>query len=139
MNEIFYPKHVKDAGDTDPPIYIAVCPDLKACRKFVSLPPAEVTSIERMGVQVFAGYYEEDWVEIHADGPMNNIPAKPLPPSHEYETLTGVHVGWNAAKEKIANQQSDLLFVQPTCHSSLRLTLKCISSFWRIHWSKKQK
>ncbi|KAL3670067.1 hypothetical protein V7S43_004383 [Phytophthora oleae] len=35
MNEISFPDHVKNAGRTDAPIYIAVCPDKESCRKFV--------------------------------------------------------------------------------------------------------
>lgn len=33
MNAIFFPDDVKDAGDTEPPIYIAVCPDLKRAKR----------------------------------------------------------------------------------------------------------
>ncbi|CAH0492881.1 unnamed protein product [Peronospora farinosa] len=39
MNKIFYPDDVKEAGNTESPIYIAVCPDLESC-KALRLDPA---------------------------------------------------------------------------------------------------
>ncbi|CAH0490663.1 unnamed protein product [Peronospora farinosa] len=54
MNKIFYPEDVKSAGDTEQPIYIAVCPDLESCKALV-LDPATVSAAREV-CRVFVGY-----------------------------------------------------------------------------------
>jgi hypothetical protein len=83
MNAIFFPDDVKDAGDTDPPIYIAVCPDLKSCEAFVLKPPPEVLAA-RKTCRVFVGYYTPSAFATAANGPMNNVSVKALPPPPPY-------------------------------------------------------
>ncbi|KAG7375680.1 hypothetical protein PHYPSEUDO_015620 [Phytophthora pseudosyringae] len=83
MNAIFFPDDVKDAGDTDPPIYIAVCPDLKSCEAFVLKPPPEVLAA-RKTCRVFVGYYTPPAFATAANGPMNNVSVKALPPPPPY-------------------------------------------------------
>ncbi|KAL3656669.1 hypothetical protein V7S43_018448 [Phytophthora oleae] len=58
MNEIFFPDHVKNAGETDAPVFIAVCPDEESCRKFVLESQPEVLAAKQT-CQVFVGYYQE--------------------------------------------------------------------------------
>jgi len=83
MNAIFFPDDVKNAGETDPPIYIAVCPDLKSCESFILKPGPEVLAAKK-ACRVFVGYYDEAPYATAADGPMNNIPIKSLPPPPPY-------------------------------------------------------
>ncbi|KAG7376232.1 hypothetical protein PHYPSEUDO_013995 [Phytophthora pseudosyringae] len=56
MNTIFFPDDVEGADDTEPPIYIAVCPDLKSCETFVLKPPPQVLAA-RKTCRVYVGYY----------------------------------------------------------------------------------
>ncbi|KAG4223908.1 hypothetical protein PC116_g27632 [Phytophthora cactorum] len=83
MSAIFFPDTVKEAGDTDPPIYIAVCPDSKSCEAFVLKPRPEVLAA-RKTCRVFVGYYAEAAFATAADGPMNNVYVKELPPPPPY-------------------------------------------------------
>ncbi|OWZ22060.1 Crinkler (CRN) [Phytophthora megakarya] len=83
MNAIFFPDDVKDAGDTERPLYIAVCPDLESCKAFVLKPPPEVLAA-RKTCRVFVGYYAEAAFATAADGPMNNVSVKALPPPPPY-------------------------------------------------------
>ncbi|CAI5737663.1 unnamed protein product, partial [Peronospora destructor] len=83
MNEIFFPDHVKSAGDTEPPIYIAVCPDLKSCKALV-LKPANKVSAAKEICRVFVGYYTENKFGIAADGPRNDVLLKTLPPKSSH-------------------------------------------------------
>ncbi|TMW57026.1 hypothetical protein Poli38472_002951 [Pythium oligandrum] len=80
MNNIF-----GIADDTEPPIYIAICPDRKSCQEFVLDSRPEVV-LARRTCRLFVGYYEEDQFAIAADGPKNNISVKPVPPEHTYNT-----------------------------------------------------
>ncbi|CAI5746460.1 unnamed protein product [Peronospora destructor] len=51
MNKMFFPDDVKSAGDTEPPIYIAVCPDHESCKALVLNLAAEVSAVRE-----FVGY-----------------------------------------------------------------------------------
>ncbi|KAG1705588.1 hypothetical protein DVH05_003275 [Phytophthora capsici] len=75
MNEIFFPDHVKNAGETDAPIYIAVCPDRESCERFIlnSRPKVLAAKLE---CQVFVGYYIDPNFAFTADGPNNHVPIK---------------------------------------------------------------
>ena len=75
MNDIFFPDHVKNAGDTEPPIYIAVCPDRKSCQALVLELSPEVTAA-RETCRIFVGYYTQYPYGIAADGPSNDVPPK---------------------------------------------------------------
>ncbi|CAI5711767.1 unnamed protein product [Peronospora farinosa] len=79
MNKIFYPDDVKEAGNTEPPIYIAVCPDLESC-KALRLNPAPQVVAAKQVCQVFVGYYAENKYGIAADGPTNDKIVKSLLP-----------------------------------------------------------
>ncbi|KAG7400072.1 hypothetical protein PHYBOEH_007140 [Phytophthora boehmeriae] len=83
MNAIFFPDDVKDAGNTEPPLYIAVCPDLESCKAFVLKPAPEVLAA-RKTCRVFVGYYAEFAIVTAADGTMNSVSAKALPPPPPY-------------------------------------------------------
>ncbi|KAE8983641.1 hypothetical protein PR003_g21397 [Phytophthora rubi] len=85
MNAIFFSDDVKEAGDTEPPIYIAVCPDLNSCKALVLKPPPEVLAARKM-CRVFVGYYVDAAFITAVDGPMSNmsVNALPLPPPYNY-------------------------------------------------------
>ncbi|CAI5716678.1 unnamed protein product [Peronospora farinosa] len=85
MNKIFYPDDVKNADDTEPPIYIAVCPDRKSCKALRLDTKAEVLAARKV-CQVFVGYYVENKRGIAADDQMNDLLLQILPPnsSHHY-------------------------------------------------------
>ncbi|CAI5737655.1 unnamed protein product [Peronospora destructor] len=68
MNKIFFPDHVKSAGDTEPPIYIA-----------------QTKFQQREEIcRVFVGYYTENKFGIAADGPRNDVLLKTLPPKSSH-------------------------------------------------------
>ncbi|KAG2768497.1 hypothetical protein Pcac1_g20369 [Phytophthora cactorum] len=85
MNKIFYSDDVKHTGNTEPPIFIAICPDQESCKKFVLNTRPEV-ALARKTCQVFVGYFVEVDFAIAADGPKNNISVKPNPPPHTHFT-----------------------------------------------------
>lgn len=83
MNKIFSLRDVGHAGDIEPPIYLAVCPDLKTCQALVLKPDNEALEARKV-CKVFVGYYEEAAFAIGADGPVNYVPVKDLPPPPPY-------------------------------------------------------
>ncbi|KAG7380776.1 hypothetical protein PHYPSEUDO_006777 [Phytophthora pseudosyringae] len=83
MNTIFFPDDVAGTDDTEPPIYIAVCPDLESCKRFVLKPPPQVLAA-RKTCRVYVGYCDVASLAMAADGPMNNVSAKELPPPPPY-------------------------------------------------------
>ncbi|CAH0481483.1 unnamed protein product [Peronospora belbahrii] len=83
MNEIFYPDHVKNAGDTEAPIYIAVCPDLESCKALVLKPPLEVLAM-RNTCRLYVGYYHEVQFATATDGTIHFLPIQEALPSPPY-------------------------------------------------------
>lgn len=86
MNAIFFTEDDKKGGETDPPIYIAVCPSPEKCQELVLKPPAEVLAARRIGCRVYVGYYGEAMFATAADGPNNYVPINAVPPPSPYET-----------------------------------------------------
>ncbi|DAZ93042.1 TPA: hypothetical protein N0F65_007385 [Lagenidium giganteum] len=48
LNAMFFADSVNEAGDAEPPIYIAVCPDLKSCEALVLESPVEVLEARKV-------------------------------------------------------------------------------------------
>ncbi|EGZ07301.1 hypothetical protein PHYSODRAFT_340408 [Phytophthora sojae] len=60
LNDIFFPDDAKQAGDTDPPLYIALCSSLAARKEFMLTSDPEVLAAQQAcSDQVYVGYYEE--------------------------------------------------------------------------------
>ncbi|RQM14049.1 hypothetical protein DD237_000223 [Peronospora effusa] len=96
MNKIFYPDDLKNADDTEPPIYIAVCPDRISCKALRLDTKAEVLAARKV-FQVFVGYYVENKRSIAADDQMNVL-LKILPPTSSHHYVDGL--GLSAYNQK---------------------------------------
>ncbi|CAI5724191.1 hypothetical protein KXD40_001021 [Peronospora effusa] len=97
MNKIFYPDDVKEAGNIEPPIYIAVCPDLESCKALRLNPAPQVVAAKKV-CRVFVGYYVENKYGFAADDRMNDLLLKMLPPSSSHHYVD--NLGLSAYKPK---------------------------------------
>lgn len=66
MNAIFFSDDIKKTGGAEPPIYIAVCPDIKSCKRLVLAPSVDLLEAKKV-CRVFVGYCDEAAYAIAAD------------------------------------------------------------------------
>ena len=93
------------ADITEPPMYIAICPDRTSCKTFVLNSSIE-TLLVRRSRRVFVGYFEESYFATAADGPKNNISVKPAPPEHTYYTRKRSHDKMNLPDVSVSSEDT---------------------------------